>query len=322
MNHFVSKVEYIVKRSRTQEFPNWRLRKPGVATGTGPQVDFSIMDLLIHKFDGYELIDSGGERKLERFGDVVVDRPCPQAIWPAGDAAGWKQAGAAFQRGEGGTGDWERLGGDFSESWVARWNDLAFLIRPTGFGNVGLFPEHTGHWGWMADLISANGGGRVLNLFAYTGGASMACARAGAEVTHVDSAKPVNGWARENAKRSGIADGSVRYLADDALKFTGREIRRERKYEGIILDPPTFGRGPKGEVWKIERDFHNLVTDCVKLLADDPLFVLATSHSPGVTPSVLRALLSPLDGCVESGEMLLKGGGHALAAGVYARWTP
>ena len=301
---------------------NVHLRKHGVATESEPQVDFSIMDLLINKFDGYELLDSGGERKLERFGEVVVDRPCPQAIWPADDAIKWKQAGAAFQRGEGGTGDWDRFGRCFSESWVAKWNDLVFLIRLTGFGNMGLFPEHTGHWGWMADLISANGGGRVLNLFAYTGGASMACARAGAEVIHVDSAKSVNGWARENANRSGIEDGTVRYLADDALKFTGREIRRERKYEGIILDPPTFGRGPKGEVWKIERDFHNLVRDCSELLSDDPLFVLLTSHSPGVTPSVLRALLSPLDGHVESGEMLLQGGGHALAAGVYARWTP
>jgi 23S rRNA (cytosine1962-C5)-methyltransferase len=280
------------------------------------------MDLLIHPFDGYELLDCGGERKLERFGDVVVDRPCPQAIWSADDSIKWKQAGAVFQRSEGGTGDWERFGNGFYESWSARWNDLSFLIRLTGFGNVGLFPEHTGHWGWMADLISANGGGRVLNLFAYTGGASMACARAGAEVTHVDSARSVNGWAMENAKRSGIPDDSVRYLEDDVLKFTGREIRRERKYEGIILDPPTFGRGPKGEVWKIERDFHNLVRDCTELLADDPLFVLLTSHSPGVTPSVLRALLSSLNGNVESGEMLLHGGGHALAAGGYVRWTP
>jgi len=195
-------------------------------------------------------------------------------------------------------------------------------IRLTGFGNVGLFPEHSSHFAWMRELIAARGSARVLNLFAYTGGASIACALGGAEVVHVDSAKAVNGWARLNAERSGVPDDAVRYLADDATKLAKREIRRENTYDGIVIDPPSFGRGPKGEVWKLERGLAPLIATCQELLTDSPLFLLLTAHSPGVTPAVLRAMIAPLGGDVESGEMLLQGGGPALPAGAYARWTP
>jgi len=279
------------------------------------------MDLETGKFEGYELVDSGDGRKLERFGEAIIDRPCPQAIWPRREKAGWKDAAATFQRGEGGSGEWTSRK-PLPESWPAKIGDLDFEIRLTGFGNVGLFPEHACHWGWIADLLRVRKDARVLNLFAYTGGATMACAAAGASVVHVDAARSVNNWAMINAKRSHLPEDAVRYLGDDALKLTRREGRRSRRYEGIILDPPTFGRGTKGEVWKIERDFFALCKACREIVSERPLFALLTSHSPGVTPAVLRTMLAPWGGSVEAGEMLLAGGGPALPSGVYARWTP
>ncbi len=280
------------------------------------------MDLKIPGFKGYELVDSGDGRKLERVGGVLMNRPAPQAIWPANQNADWRQSQTIFNRGQGGTGHWEPQSQGLPQTWQAVWNDLTFEIRPTGFGNVGLFPEHTAHWTWMADQISRIEAPEVLNLFAYTGGASMVSARAGAQVTHVDAAKSVNGWAILNAERSKINNKAIRFLADDVLKFTKREKRRNKRYHGIIIDPPSFGRGTKGEVWKIERDLHLLLTLCHTLLVPQPLFVLLTSHSPGITPSVLSSLLSPFGNTVESGEMLLVGGGPPLPQGAYARWTP
>jgi 23S rRNA (cytosine1962-C5)-methyltransferase len=280
------------------------------------------MDLRSGDLAGYELADSGEGRKLERFGEVLLDRPSSQAIWPRTHPERWEEARAVFLRGEGGGGEWQTRGAELPEAWSAELGDLVFEIRLTGFGNVGLFPEHSSHFAWMRELVAGREGARVLNLFAYTGGATIACARGGAGAVHVDSARAVNGWAKLNAERSGVADDAVRYLADDATKFVKREIRREHRYEGIVLDPPSFGRGPKGEVWKLERGLAPLIASCVELLSDDPLFLLLTAHSPGVTPAVLRAVLAPLHGNVESGEMLLEGGGPALPAGAYARWTP
>ena len=279
------------------------------------------MDLHVKKFDGYELVDSGEGRKLERFGDTLFDRPCPQAIWPA-EGRGWERADAAFQRAEGGTGDWETATKKNRRCGPATWSSLRFDIRMTGFGNVGLFPEHTCHWSWMQELLRGREGAKVLNLFAYTGGASMACAAAGASVTHVDSAKSVNAWAAANAESSGVDRGSIRFITDDALKFVRREQRRGNRYHGVILDPPTFGRGSKGEVWKIERDFFKLAAACLEVLHPSPLFALATSHSPGVTPSVLRTLLDRPEDETLAGEMLIDGGGPPLPSGVYARWSP
>ncbi len=280
------------------------------------------MDLEVHEFTGYELLDSGDGRKLERFGDFVLDRPAPQAIWPKGDAGGWDKAHAKFLRHEGGAGEWEIKSRSVPEAWPADIDGLALEIRLTGFGNVGLFPEHTCHFPWMSEKLGAKEAPRVLNLFGYTGAATLACARAGARVTHVDAAKSVNGWAILNAEKSGLRGEKMRFLADDAVKFVRRELRRGNRYEGIILDPPSFGRGTKGEVWKLEEHFFELMSLSAKLLADEPAFLLVTSHSPGVTPSALRHMLGPLGGAVEDGEMLIRSKKTVLPAGVYARWTP
>lgn len=284
------------------------------------------MDLQVRSWAGYELVAAGDGRKLERFGGVLLDRPAPQAIWPAPAGAPWDRAEGAFQRGEGGGGDWRRGGAAAADGWRTAWRDLDFEIRPTGFGNVGLFPEHAAHWIWLQELLRPRAGeAEVLNLFAYTGGATLAAARAGASVTHVDAARAVNEWARLNARRSGLEGAPVRYLADDALKFVRREARRGRRYDLLVIDPPTFGRGAKGEVWKIERDLQALLAACGDLLGPAPLGLLLTAHSPGVTPAVLRGLLAPLRGRVQAGEMLLAGGpeaGPPLPAGVYARWGP
>ena len=281
------------------------------------------MDLEINGFDGYGLLSSGEVRKLERFGEVVIDRPCPQAIWPVTESRGrWDAAAAVFERAEGGLGDWRTSANKIPRGWIAACESLRFEIRLTGFGNVGLFPEHACHWPWLEGKIFGADKPSVLNLFAYTGGASMVAAKAGATVTHVDSAKSVNGWAMTNAELSSVPDDSIRYIADDALKFVKREARRGRRYHGVVMDPPTFGRGAKGEVWKIERDLAELVEITLSILAQDPLFFLVTSHSPGITPRVLRTMLSSLGGEVEQGEMLIRGKGPPLPAGSYARWAP
>ena len=282
--------------------------------------DARLVDLEITALKGWELLASGGERKLERFGNFLIERPAPQAIWS--ESGRFEEAAAVFRRGKDGTGKWITFG-EVLQPTSATILDLIFEVRLTGFGNVGLFPEHTAHWRWMAERLIKRDRPSVLNLFAYTGGASMACARVGARVTHVDSAKSVNAWAEINARASGVSSGSIRYLSDDVLKFVKRENRREHRYHGIIIDPPTFGRGPKGETWKIERDLQSLIDVCSALLEAHPLFVVVTAHSPGVTPSVLRALLRPLGGSIQSGEMLLKGSsGPSLPAGAYIRWTP
>ncbi len=280
------------------------------------------MDVMLENLGGYELVASGGGRKLERFGDVLIDRPSPQAIWPKAGKKAWGKAVAVFNRGEGGTGDWERRVPSAPEQWSARIGTLDLTLRLTGFGNVGVFPEHFAHFDWMERLIKTRTTPRVLNLFAYTGSASLKCSQFGAQVMHVDAAKSVNGWAIENAKQTGVAKESLRILADDAVKFVKRELRRGNRYDGIIVDPPTFGRGTKGEVWKVERDLFGLMTACKKLLTDEPLFVLLTSHSPGVTPSVLATVLQSQGLRPETGEMLIRGGGPPLPAGTFARWTP
>ncbi len=279
------------------------------------------MDLVTDGFEDYELLDSGNGRKLERFGKILVARPAPQAIWPENTGAPWSRAAAVFHRKEGGTGDWKFPHGAIPDHWSLRWKKLTMEIRLTGFGNVGIFPEHICHWDWMVEKIRRKPGARVLNLFAYTGGASMVCAEAGAAVTHIDAAKSVNNWAAANAGCSRIPERGIRFLTDDAVKFVKREIRRRERYDGIIVDPPTFGRGVKGEVWKIERDFFALLELCREIMTSAPLFLLVTSHSPGITPQVLRVMLGCCSGTVECGEMLIREKYRSLPAGVYARWT-
>lgn len=278
------------------------------------------MDLALKKQSDWELLASGGGRKLERFGSVIIERPAPQAVWKESDSTSWDRAGATFRRKSDGSGSWDCRGAS-QPSWDIRLLDVSLQLRLTGFGNVGVFPEHAVHWPWMKELLLKKPGAEVLNLFSYTGGASVFCAEQGARVTHVDSAKSVNTWAGLNARASGVEAEKIRFITDDALKFAKREQRRNRKYHGIILDPPTFGRGSKGEVWKVERDFIALLDVCKELLLDNALFVLITSHSPGITPAVLRAMLSGVSGRLESGEMLLAGKGPELPAGAYARIT-
>lgn len=278
------------------------------------------MDLTLFDQPDWELLASGDGRKLERFGDQVIERPAPQAIWSPASGAPWNIASSIFNRRSDGSGDWVHRGRSVS-SWDVRLLDIHLQLRFTGFGNLGAFPEHAVHWSWIKDQLSKRAGAEVLNLFSYTGAASIFCAKSGATVTHVDSAKSVNTWAAVNASASKTDEGKIRYIADDALKFARRETRRGRKYDGIILDPPTFGRGVKGEVWKIERDFGGLLDICRSLLREDAYFLLVTSHSPGVTPAVLRGLLSGIPGRLESGEMLLSKVGRepSLPAGTFAR---
>jgi 23S rRNA (cytosine1962-C5)-methyltransferase len=275
------------------------------------------MDLILSKQPDWELLSSGNEKKIERFGSLVVERPAPQAIWDEGEKKS-SQPHAVFRRKQDGTGDW-RFTDRVPDNWDIRLFDVHLNLRFTGFGNLGVFPEHSVHWPWMKDLLAKHPSRpEILNLFSYTGAASTFSAQHGARVTHVDSAKSVNAWAKLNASASGI-EGDIRFIEDDALKFVTREARRSRKYHGIILDPPTFGRGNKGGIWKIERDFFQMLEICRNLLSDDALFVLVTAHSPGITPAVLRAMLSGFEGVMESGEMLLAGEGPYLPVGVYAR---
>jgi len=284
------------------------------------------MNLFVSEDTGYALLDCGDERKLERFGPWILDRPSPQAIWPKRTPQRWSEAHAFFERQESGNGEWRVHQPKCHTPWRAQFFGLQFEIRLTGFGNVGLFPEHRAHWDWLRDNIRTRAqtadAPHILNLFAYTGGASLVCALAGARVTHVDAAKAVNAWAIANAKHNHSPAERLRFLAEDAPKFINREIRRGRRYDGIILDPPSFGRGTAGEVWKIERDFYPLLCLCQELLSEHPLFLLITAHSPGITPMSLQSLMPMTDGTWQRGEMLLQSPHAALPAGVYLRWTP
>lgn len=268
----------------------------------------------------YRLLDSGDQRKLERFGKYVLIRPCSQALWrPALSKAEWNQADAQFSRDEG-------KGWSFSkpipDSWAVEWQGVRFKISLTDFGHVGMFPEHAQVWTWAAELIrEAKRPINVLNLFAYSGGASLACAKAGAQVCHLDASKGMVAWARENAALNQAEELPIRWIVDDAVKFLKREQNRGRRYEGIILDPPTFGRGNQGEIFKIERDLGELLELCRSLLSNQPLFVALTTHTPGMTPIVMHHLMQQMMGAgqIDSGEMAIEGP-LTLPSGSFARW--
>lgn len=277
--------------------------------------------------DGYQLLDSGGESKLERVGPYLLVRPSPQAVWsPSLPDKDWQDADAVYIRSSTGGGNWDfhrRL----PDKWEIEYRGLKFFIKPTGFGHLGIFPEHGESWDWIEERIrGAKGPVSVLNMFAYTGGASMAAARAGATVCHLDASKGVVDWAREDAALSGLSDRPVRWIVDDVSKFVQKEIRRGKSYDAIILDPPSFGRGATGEVWKIEDDLLKLLHDCRKLLTDNPLLVHLSCHSPGFTPLVLQNLLAEMmrgkKGGLSNGEMVIpEGYGRLLPSGAYARWS-
>ena len=246
----------------------------------------------VDNFNDYELIDADNGRRLERWGDIILVRPDPQIIWNEGQRdERWNKAHAVYHRSNSGGGYWEALK-KVPDVWNISYNDLTFRLKPMGFKHTGLFPEQAVNWSLAQKLISeANREISVLNLFAYTGGATVACLKAGARVTHVDASKGMVGWAKENAAVSGVADRPVRWLVDDCVKFVKREIRRGNKYDAIIMDPPSYGRGPNGEIWKLEEQISALLTDVGKILSDDPLFFFLNSYTGGLSPTILNYIV-------------------------------
>jgi 23S rRNA (cytosine1962-C5)-methyltransferase len=279
----------------------------------------------------YILLDSGRERKLEQVGPYLMVRPAPQAIWtPRLPASAWQRAQAVYERDATGGGAWT-FHGNLKREVDILFDRLSFRIKLTDFGHLGLFPEQADNWQWLRQAIERRlrrdpgHNLHVLNLFAYTGGSTLAASQAGAHVVHVDAAKGIVDWARRNAELCRLQDRPIRWLVDDALKFVKREGRRGNRYHGIILDPPSFGRGPQGEVFKIENDLMPLFDACRELLAPDALFLLYSCHTPGFSPLVLENQLSELvpvaGGTLESGEMVIVDQqGRGLPSGVYARW--
>ncbi len=274
--------------------------------------------------NGYELLDSGNGAKLERFGEIVLARPCAQAVWQPQRPARWKSADATFDREDGNR--WHGRN-RLPQEWVIDVDGTRFRLSGTDFGHLGIFPEQRAQWTWIRETVAAAGRPvRVLNLFAYSGGSTLAAARGGAEVCHLDASKGMVQWARANAALNGLESHPIRWIVDDAHKFLNREIRRGRRYDGIILDPPTYGRGGNGETYKIERDLTETLRLCRALLSDSPLFLLLSAHTPGHTPIVLGNVLTQalrgLGGAVTSGEMVLAGAPDVfpLPSGAYARW--
>lgn len=285
--------------------------------------------LIADDWTDYALLDSGAGRKLERFGRQTVSRPDPQAFWtPQRPPDAW-QADAVFD--EKGTDDergaWRVLSGQAVETWPMAWRDLRFTARRTPFRHLGVFQEHSVHWSAAMDAIrSANRPTKVLNLFGYTGLMSLACAAAGAEVVHLDASPKSNGYGKENQIQSGLGDVPIRWIADDAMKFVARELRRGNAYDGIVLDPPKFGRGPKNETWRFEEDLPALLDGVRALLSDKPLFVIATAYAVRLSYLALAQTLfdrlDGLDGRREAGEMALieEESGRLLPTALYARW--
>ncbi|MBU5420458.1 class I SAM-dependent methyltransferase [Acetanaerobacterium sp. MSJ-12] len=276
----------------------------------------------------YQVLDCSGGEKLERWGDKLLIRPDPQIIWNTPkDPALWDRADARYLRSKTGGGRWEYRK-KLPESWQIRYRELTFKISPTGFKHTGLFPEQAANWDLFDGLIRAAGRPvKVLNLFAYTGGATLACAAAGASVCHVDASKGMVAWSRENAALSGLGERPIRWIVDDCEKFVAREIRRGNRYDAVIMDPPSYGRGPGGEVWKLEDQIYDLVCLCEQVLSDAPLFFALNSYTTGLSPSVMAHLLGAVliprrGGRVEADEIGLpvQSTGLALPCGNTALW--
>lgn len=280
----------------------------------------------------YEILDTSKGEKLERWGSWQLVRPDPQVIWDTPrKAPGWKRPNGHYHRSKKGGGEWEFR--DLPEQWAIHYplcgtNRLTFNLKPFSFKHTGLFPEQAANWDWFGGLIrNAGRPVKVLNLFAYTGGATLAAAASGASVTHVDASKGMVGWARENARSSGLSEAPIRWIVDDCVKFVEREIRRGNHYDGIIMDPPSYGRGPKGEIWKIEDAIHPLIHLCAQLLSEEPLFFLVNSYTTGLAPAVLTYMISlelkAFGGSVDSQEIGLPvtSTGLILPCGASGRWT-
>lgn len=275
----------------------------------------------------YELIDATDGNRLERWGKTILVRPDPQVIWKTGESSPlWKSANAVYHRSASGGGQWEYRR-RMPEKWQITYGDIRMVVSPTGFKHTGVFPEQAVNWDAYARLIAAAERPiRVLNLFGYTGGATLACAAAGASVCHVDGSKGMVAWGRENAAASGLADKPVRWIVDDCAKFVAREIRRGVRYDGIIMDPPSYGRGPGGEVWKLENELYPLVSACEKVLAKNALFMLINSYTTGLQPAVLNNMLTMTvartrPGKVVADEIVLPvTAGGVLPCGASGRW--
>ncbi len=276
--------------------------------------------------DDYELLDSGNGQKLERFGSVILARPCAQAVWEPRQPELWDSASATFDRKDGL--NWhgrERL----PEEWAVTVRGVRMRLSTTDFGHLGIFPETLDQWEWIAGRVQEaktvrEQAPRFLNLFAYSGGATLAAARAGAECCHLDASKGMVEWARSNAALNGLQDAGIRFIVDDVSAFLKREVRRGRKYDCVLLDPPSFGRGKRGELYKVEKNVQETLDLVRQVLSDTPLFVLLTSHTPGFSPIVLRNLLEQTfgPGTLSCGEMLLRGGEDVLdlPSGTWGRW--
>ena len=276
----------------------------------------------------YEVIDTSTGEKLERWGDYILVRPDPQVIWNTPkNNAGWRKKNGHYHRSVKGGGEWEFW--NLPEEWSIHYKELTFYLKPFSFKHTGLFPEQAVNWDWFSELIRNAGRPiKVLNLFAYTGGATLSAAKAGANVTHVDASKGMVAWAKENAAASGLKDAPIRWLVDDCVKFVEREIRRGNQYDAIIMDPPSYGRGPKGEIWKIEESIYPFIELTTQILTDKPLFYLVNSYTTGLQPAVLTymiqtALVPRFGGVVESSEIGLpvSSNGLVLPCGASGRWT-
>ena len=282
----------------------------------------------------YEVIDCSCGEKLERWGDYILVRPDPQVIWDTPKSMkGWNKINGHYHRSSKGGGEWEFF--NLPEQWTINYKSLTFNLKPFSFKHTGLFPEQAANWDWFSGLIkseipkrTADNPVKVLNLFAYTGGATLAAAAAGANVTHVDASKGMVNWAKENAHSSGLSEAPIRWLVDDCVKFVAREIRRGNKYDAIIMDPPSYGRGPKGEMWKIEDSIHSFVKLCSQILSDKPLFFLINSYTTGLAPSVLTYMIEievakKYGGHVEAQEIGLPvtSNGLVLPCGASGRWS-
>ena len=280
--------------------------------------------LVSNNWKDYECINAGNGEKLERWGTVILRRPDPWALWTS-NGSEWNNYHALYHRSDKGGGYWENIK-KFPEFWTIKYKELTFKVSPTGFKHTGLFPEQASNWDFMIDKIkNSNRKIKVLNLFAYTGGATVACAYAGADVVHVDSSRGMVDWAKENIKSSNLEDKYVRFIVDDVIKFVEREIRRGNKYDAIIMDPPSFGRGANKEVWRFEENLYDLVELCTKVLSDDPLFFLINSYTTGISSEVLKNILSLTiknKGIITNGEIGLpmENSDLILPCGIYGRW--
>lgn len=276
------------------------------------------------KWQDYECIDTCCGMKLERWGSVILSRPDPQIIWKKKcDENAWRTANAVYNRSKTGGGNWEYKK-KTPDRWVIKYEDLSFNIKTMGFKHTGLFPEQAVNWDYMKQKLKERPHAKVLNLFAYTGAATVASSSAGADVCHVDAAKGMVAWAKENAEISGLSGNYIRYIVDDCMKFVEKEIRRGKKYDAVIMDPPSYGRGPSGEVWKLEECLWDFVQRCALLLSDDPIFFLINSYTTGLAPTVMQNILKLAmpRGFVDADEIGVKvtSSGIYLPCGATARW--